>query len=141
MYLGMSCHCLPGVGLHVHVLVTFIVVVVLLESSYFLSSWVPYLAMLCCLWVSCTLGYVYKVNIHFVFNEQLGFAEVYLNNVNVEDKIRTIEVSQYVSQVATISEVRAQLVEQQQEMGKKTVYGNNGIKMVSLNLMLNSLMG
>jgi cytidylate kinase len=32
-------------------------------------------------------------------------------------KIRTIEVSSFVSKVATITEVRAKLVEQQKEMG------------------------
>jgi cytidylate kinase len=41
-----------------------------------------------------------------------------LNNENVENPIRTIEVSRLVSKVAEISEVRAKLVEQQQEMGK-----------------------
>lgn len=43
---------------------------------------------------------------------------MYLNNENVENPIRTIEVSRLVSKVAEISEVRAKLVEQQQEMGK-----------------------
>jgi cytidylate kinase len=49
----------------------------------------------------------------------LGFAEMYLNDINVETEIRTLEVSNYVSKVAEISEVRAKLVEQQQEMGKE----------------------
>ena len=43
---------------------------------------------------------------------------MYLNDVNVEKEIRTIEVSSFVSKVAEISEVRAKLVEQQKEMGK-----------------------
>jgi cytidylate kinase len=47
----------------------------------------------------------------------LGFAEMYLNDTNVEKEIRTIEVSSFVSKVATITEVRAKLVEQQKEMG------------------------
>jgi CMP/dCMP kinase len=58
-----------------------------------------------------------SIKLHFVFNSDLGFAEMYLNDVNVESKIRTLEVSSFVSTVATISEVRAKLVEQQQEMG------------------------
>jgi len=58
------------------------------------------------------------------FNAELGFAEMYLNGTNVEKAIRTIEVSGYVSKVAEVSEVRAKLVEQQQEMGK-----NKGIVM------------
>ena len=58
------------------------------------------------------------INIAFKFNEGLGFAEVYLNGVNVEKKIRTLEVSGFVSTVAAVSEVRHKLVEQQQQMGK-----------------------
>ncbi|MBJ7882732.1 (d)CMP kinase [Gelidibacter salicanalis] len=59
------------------------------------------------------------VKISFKYNEQLGFAEVYLNGTNVENDIRTLEVSQNVSQVAEISEVRRMLVLQQQQMGKE----------------------
>lgn len=58
------------------------------------------------------------LQIKFVFNADLGFAETYLNSENVEKQIRTLEVSQFVSLVAEISEVRAKLVEQQKEMGK-----------------------
>ncbi len=58
------------------------------------------------------------INITFKFNEELGFAEVYLNNKNIENQIRTLEVSRYVSPVATLSEVRKKLVQQQQIMGK-----------------------
>lgn len=59
------------------------------------------------------------IKLHFEFNPELGFAEMYLNGVNVEAAIRTIEVSSFVSKVAEVSEVRAKLVEQQQSMGKK----------------------
>jgi cytidylate kinase len=58
------------------------------------------------------------IKLQFKFNPDLGFAEMYLNEVNVENEIRTIEVSNFVSKVAEVSEVRAKLVEQQQEMGK-----------------------
>lgn len=58
------------------------------------------------------------IKLQFKFNPDLGFAEMYLNGVNVENEIRTIEVSNFVSKVAEVSEVRAKLVEQQQEMGK-----------------------
>jgi cytidylate kinase len=47
----------------------------------------------------------------------LGFAEIYLNTVNVEKEIRTLKVSKLVSKVAEVSEVRRKLVEQQQKMG------------------------
>ncbi|MFV5693305.1 (d)CMP kinase [Flavobacterium sp. LT1R49] len=59
-----------------------------------------------------------SIKLQFKFNPDLGFAEMYLNDVNVEKEIRTIEVSNFVSKVAEISEVRAKLVEQQKEMGK-----------------------
>ncbi|QCE43235.1 (d)CMP kinase [Psychroserpens sp. NJDZ02] len=59
-----------------------------------------------------------KITISFTFNPALGFAEVYLNGVNIEREIRTLEVSSYVSKVAAIPEVRYQLVKQQQKMGK-----------------------
>lgn len=65
-----------------------------------------------------------KVKVNFKFNENLGFAEVYLNGTNVEQEVRNMEVSQYVSQVATVSEVRQRLVKQQQAFGK-----DNGVVM------------
>lgn len=65
-----------------------------------------------------------NITLQFQYNEKLGFAEMYLNGVNVEKEIRTLEVSGYVSRVAEISEVRAKLVQQQQEMGK-----NKGVVM------------
>ena len=58
------------------------------------------------------------IKLVFKFNPNLGFAEMFLNGVNVEAAIRTIEVSSFVSKVAEISEVRSKLVEQQHEMGK-----------------------
>lgn len=59
-----------------------------------------------------------NIKLHFEFNTDLGFAEMFLNDVNVEKEIRTIEVSSFVSKVAEVSEVRSKLVEQQKEMGK-----------------------
>lgn len=59
-----------------------------------------------------------NINLRFQFNSTLGFAEMYLNNENIETQIRTIEVSRMVSKVAEVSEVRAKLVEQQQAMGQ-----------------------
>ncbi|AJR04314.1 (d)CMP kinase [Siansivirga zeaxanthinifaciens] len=59
-----------------------------------------------------------SIEISFKFNSDLGFAEVYLNGENVEKQIRTLEVSGFVSKVATLPEVRSQLVKQQQKMGK-----------------------
>jgi cytidylate kinase len=58
------------------------------------------------------------INLQFHFNESLGFAEMYVNGTNVENEIRTLDVSRCVSQVAEVSEVRSKLVASQQEMGK-----------------------
>ncbi len=58
------------------------------------------------------------ITLEFKFNPDLGFGEMYLNGTNVEKQIRTIEVSGFVSRIAEVSQVRAKLVEQQQQMGK-----------------------
>jgi len=58
-----------------------------------------------------------NVSLSFKFNKELGFAEMFLNNKNVEKEIRTLEISQLVSKVSTISEVRRKLVSEQQLMG------------------------
>lgn len=60
-----------------------------------------------------------NITITFTLNDETGIAEVYLNDKNVEKKIRTLEVSKHVSHIAEISEVRRKLVEQQQLMGKE----------------------
>jgi cytidylate kinase len=58
-----------------------------------------------------------SIKLHFEFNPELGFGEMFLNDKNVENEIRTLEISSFVSAVAAISEVRSKLVEQQQAMG------------------------
>lgn len=67
---------------------------------------------------------LHNISLSFTFNEELGFAEMFLNGTNVEREIRTIEVSKLVSKVAEVSEIRKKLVREQQEMGK-----NKGIVM------------
>ncbi|WP_339916500.1 (d)CMP kinase [Yeosuana marina] len=57
------------------------------------------------------------IHVSFKFNKDLGFAEVYLNGINVEKEIRTLEVSNFVSKVSAIPEVRKQLVKQQHQLG------------------------
>ena len=57
-----------------------------------------------------------NINLNFEFNAELGYAEIFLNGNNVERFIRSIEVSNMVSKVARISEIREKLVEQQQKM-------------------------
>lgn len=47
-----------------------------------------------------------------------GVTETYLNGLNVEKKIRKMEVSQNVSQISAIREVRQAMVEAQRKLGK-----------------------
>ncbi len=65
-----------------------------------------------------------NVHLRFKFNPELGYSEIYLNGNIVEQLIRSIEVSNMVSKVSSISEIRTKLVEQQQQMSK-----NKGIVM------------
>lgn len=57
-------------------------------------------------------------DVHFEYNVSKGYADIYLNDENVEELIRTLEVSRFVSQIAAVSAVRKKLVEQQQILGK-----------------------
>ncbi|HDZ03563.1 hypothetical protein LCGC14_0127450 [marine sediment metagenome] len=61
-----------------------------------------------------TLG---DIDLKFVFNSDLGFAEMFLNGENVEKEIRTMPVSKNVSQIAVLEAVRKKLVAMQQTMG------------------------
>lgn len=58
------------------------------------------------------------INITFKFNKLTGRPDTYLNNELVESNIRTLEVSNHVSQVAAIPFVREAMVAQQQRLGK-----------------------
>ena len=59
------------------------------------------------------------IHISFQLNPETGRPMTYLNGVNVEDRIRTMEVSNRVSPVAALSFVREALVKLQQDMGKE----------------------
>lgn len=59
------------------------------------------------------------ISLKFIYNKNLGYAEIFLNGDNVESEIRSLEVSQIVSKVAAVSEVRKKLVIAQQKMGKE----------------------
>ncbi len=59
------------------------------------------------------------INISFVYNEKLSRPETYLNGNNVEEEIRKMYISNNVSQVSALPEVRYALVAQQQKMGKR----------------------
>ena len=59
-----------------------------------------------------------QIEITFRFNPARGASDIYVNGDLVEGKIRTIEVSNFVSPVSGIGAVRAKLVAMQQQMGK-----------------------
>lgn len=69
-------------------------------------------------------GLLSDIHIEFRFDPETAFYQTHLNGENVEDEIRNMEVSNWVSQVSTIREIREFLVEQQQIMGK-----NKGVVM------------
>ncbi len=60
-----------------------------------------------------------KINITFEHNPLTQLSDTFLNNLNVEDEIRKMYISQNVSQVSAITEVRKAMVAQQQKMGRK----------------------
>jgi cytidylate kinase len=60
-----------------------------------------------------------SLEISFQINPDTQKQETYLNGLNVEDEIRTMRVSERVSEVATVKEIRKELVAQQQRLGKK----------------------
>ena len=66
--------------------------------------------------IKASLG---DIDIDFRFNPQRGASDIYVNGDLAEGKIRTIEVSNCVSAVSSIAEVRSKLVAIQQQMGHK----------------------
>ncbi len=59
-----------------------------------------------------------EIQLNFVFDPRLGYSEIHMNGENVEKEIRSMEVSERVSKVAVIREIREKLVELQRGMGK-----------------------
>jgi len=60
-----------------------------------------------------------KIHISFVYNSKTETSETYLNGLNVENEIRKMYVSERVSEVSALPEVRKNLVEQQQKLARK----------------------
>ena len=60
-----------------------------------------------------------KINVSFSYNSELNCSETFLNNENIEEQIRGIKVSNYVSKIAQVKEVRAKLIEIQRDLGEK----------------------
>lgn len=60
-----------------------------------------------------------NIELHFENNPETGRSEIVLNGKNVEQQIRSLEVSAHVSQVAALGPVREKLVALQRAMGNK----------------------
>ncbi len=58
------------------------------------------------------------VHITFHFNQQSKTSDTFLNDVNVERQIRSLEVAEIVSKVSTVKDVRTHMVALQRKMGK-----------------------
>lgn len=61
---------------------------------------------------------LHDITVHFSFNSHTHQSDIYLNNENVEREIRTMLVSENVSKVSAIKEVREKMVALQRQMGK-----------------------
>lgn len=59
-----------------------------------------------------------NINVEFRYNDSIMRSETFLNGNNVEDRIRDIDVSQYVSPVSKIGSVREKMVALQRDMAK-----------------------
>lgn len=60
-----------------------------------------------------------EITLEFAYNERTGRSDMLLNDENVEALIRDMLVSENVSEVSTLKEVREFAVAQQQQMGEK----------------------
>jgi cytidylate kinase len=59
------------------------------------------------------------INIEFRFNKQTQQSETFLNNINVEKEIRSVEVSDVVSLISKIRQVREKILILQRRIGGK----------------------
>ena len=59
-----------------------------------------------------------EINITFEVDPESKNSITYLNGINVEHEIRSLEVSRYVSRIAALDFVREEMVDRQREMGK-----------------------
>ena len=60
-----------------------------------------------------------EIDIRFSLNEADGMQQTWLNGVNIEEKIRGIEVSSVVSSISQIADVRTKMVSMQRKIGEQ----------------------
>jgi len=59
-----------------------------------------------------------EIHLRFIFDTEVGTSEICMNGEKVEKEIRSMEVSDHVSRVAVVREIREKLVELQRGIGK-----------------------
>ena len=65
-----------------------------------------------------------NINVSFNYNDERSISETFLNGVNVENEIRSLWISENVSKISKLKEVRQKMVAIQQAIGK-----NKGVVM------------
>ena len=65
-----------------------------------------------------------NINVSFNYNDERSISETFLNGVNVENEIRSLWISENVSKISKLKEVRRKMVAIQQAIG-----GNKGVVM------------
>ena len=60
-----------------------------------------------------------SIQLGFVFNTKSGKNQITLNGLMVENEIRQMHISESVSEVSAVSEVRKDVISQQRQLGKK----------------------
>jgi len=67
--------------------------------------------------IEAILSELKDIHIDFVFNHDINEYETFLNSENVENEIRNMDVTSYVSRISQIAEVRQRMVELQRQIG------------------------
>jgi cytidylate kinase len=67
--------------------------------------------------INGVLNNLNNIIVSFVFNSEIEQYETFLNNENIENEIRGLEVSSFVSKISQIPEVRSRMVELQRQIG------------------------
>ena len=60
-----------------------------------------------------------NINVSFNYNDERSISETFLNGINVENEIRSLWISENVSKISKLKEVRKKMVAIQQAIGKK----------------------
>ena len=63
-------------------------------------------------------GALQNISLQFKHNNDLGLSDIYLNDENVEQEIRSMEISNHVSEVAAIKIIREFAVKQQRKIAE-----------------------